>query len=30
MTAEDDRTVDETKIRDLMDDWVQALRSRDA
>ena len=29
MTAEDDSTVDETKIRDLMDDWVQVLRSRD-
>ena len=29
MTVEDDRTVDETNIRELMDDWVQALRSRD-
>ena len=29
MNAEDDRTVDEAKIRDLMVDWVQALRSRD-
>ena len=29
MTAKDDRTVDETKIRDLMDDWAQALCSRD-
>ena len=29
MTGEDDRTVDETSIRELMDDWVQALRRRD-
>ena len=29
MTVEDDRTVDETSIRELMDDWVQALRRRD-
>jgi ketosteroid isomerase-like protein len=30
MTVEDDRRVDEAKIRELLDDWVQALRSRDA
>lgn len=29
MTVEDDR-VDEAKIRELLDAWVQALRSRDA
>jgi ketosteroid isomerase-like protein len=30
MTVEDNRRVDEAKIRELLDDWVQALRSRDA
>jgi len=29
MPVADDRTVDEAKIRELMDDWVQALRRRD-
>jgi len=29
MTAEDTKTVDETKIRELMDEWVKALRVRD-
>ena len=29
MTVENDRAVDEANIRGLMDDWVQALRSRD-
>jgi uncharacterized protein (TIGR02246 family) len=29
MTTNDDKTVDETEIRELMDDWVRALRARD-
>lgn len=29
MTAEDATTLDETKIRELLDDWVKALRARD-
>ena len=29
MRLEDDRAVDEAKIRELMDDWVEALRRRD-
>jgi ketosteroid isomerase-like protein len=30
MTVEDDRRVDEARIRELLDAWVKALRSRDA
>ena len=29
MTAEDNKLADEARIRELMDDWVKALRNRD-